>query len=52
MNGPLQSWLFIPIKKGKASIPNSEAVSKSNFYATSHECYHVIEALGKFSKFK
>ena len=51
VNDPLRSWLSLPIKKGGASIPDPEVVSKTNFYASSHECFHLIEALGKVSKF-
>ena len=51
VNDPLRSWLSLPIKKGGASIPNPEAVSKTNFYASSHEYSHLIEALGKVGEF-
>ena len=51
VNDPLRSWLSLPIKKGGASIPDPEAVSRTNFYASSHECSHLIEALGKVSTF-
>ena len=44
-------WLSLPIKKGGASIPDPEAVCRTNFYASSHECSHLIEALGKVSTF-
>ena len=51
VNDPLRSWLSLPIKKGGTSIPDPEAVSKTNFYASSHECSHLIEVLVKVSKF-
>ena len=44
-------WLSLPIKKGGASIPDPEAVSKTNFYASSHECDHLVEAIGKVGEF-
>ena len=42
VNDPLRSWLSLQIKKGEASILDPEAVSKTNFYASSHECSHLI----------
>ena len=42
VNDPLRYWLSLQIKKGEASIPDPKAVSKTIFYASSHECSHLI----------
>ena len=51
VDDPLRLWLSLQIKKGGASIPDPEAVSKTNFYASSHECDHLVEAVGKVGEF-
>ena len=51
MNDLLRSWLSLSFKKGGASIPDLETVSKTHFYTSSYECSHLIEVLEKVSKF-